>query len=198
MRLPALPRLALVPLLLLLAAPSLAHQQRVVRTATASARAVDGGVELDVLLWMRFAGERAAALRARFDVDRSGALDGGEMTLAGDSLAPEAIGGFFVRIDGAAQPPAKADARARSVDDAIEVAVLLSWTARPAKTIQLASRQGRDRPGAPPLLARFGALPPLAITARTPAGEKAIPLLPGGDGLRVELAVETPTEKEKP
>ncbi len=180
----------------LLAAPALAHQKRAVRTATASARPVADAVALDVMLWLRFAGERADAFRARFDVDRSGRFEPAEAALAGDSLAPEAIGGFFVRFDGAARPPKTAEAKARIADgDAIEVAVLLSWAPHPARAVELASRAGRDREGAPVIMARFAALPPLRLVSSRPASGGVAgpaPLLPGGDGLAVELRLDDP------
>ena len=189
-----------LPIALLLVAacaPALAHQKRVVRTAAASARAVGDAVGLDVMLWLRFAGERAEAVRARFDVDRSGQLEPGEAAIAGDSLAPEAIGGFFVRFDGVARPPKGAQAKARVADgDAIEVAVLLSWDPAPAAAIQMASRAGRDRPGAPVIMARFAALPPLRMTDAVPPLTGGVagpaPLLPGGDGLTVKLTIADP------
>lgn len=187
----ALPALAL---LALLALPAAAHQQRVARTATATARvAADGaGIELDVLLWLRFAGPRAKAFRARFDLDRSGRFEAGEAALAGDALAAEAIGGFFVRFDGAGRAPDKAEARARIGDaDGIEVAVLLGWSAAPAASIELAARAGRDRAGAPVLVGRLDALPPLRVMAGEPATPRAsagpAPLMPGGPGLAVKL-----------
>lgn len=177
---------------LLIAAPAAAHQKRSVRIATATARAVDAGVELDVMLVLRFAGPRAEAFAARFDIDRSGAFEAGEAALAGDALGAEAIGGFFVRFDGAARPPAEAEAKAR-IDDrgAIEVAVLLSWPAAPASALQLAARPGRDKAGAPVIVARFAALPPLRLLDADPPTKAATagptPLVPGSDGLKVRI-----------
>jgi len=179
---------------LLCAGPALGHQTRTVRTAKASARAVAGGVGLDVMLVMRLAGARAEAFRARFDVDRSGRFEPGEAALAGDSLATEAIGGFFVRFDGVATAPAEARSRARIADaDAVEVAVLLSWPVTVAGEVQLASRAGRDRAGAPVIVARFAALPPLTLVESAPPSTSGVagptPLLPGGDGLRATVAI---------
>lgn len=191
-----LPLTALIATLCL-AGPALAHQKRAVRTAAASARPVAGAVALDVMLWLRFAGERAEAFRARFDVDRSGRFEPAEAALAGNSLAPEVIGGFFVRFDGAARPPESAEAKARMADDdAIEVAVLLSWAPHAAGSVQLASRAGRDREGAPVIMARFAALPPLQLVAPDPPLTGGIagpaPLLPGADGLTVKLTLADP------
>lgn len=175
----------------LLALPAAAHEKRAVRTAAGTVRAAPGGVELDVLVGLRFAGPRAAAFRARFDVDRSGQLEAGESALAGDALAPEAIGGLFARFDGAARPPAKAEARARvDREGAVEVAVLLSWPAAQAEVIELAARAGRDRPGAPAPVAHLSALPPLALVVgeSKPAGRVGpTPILPGAPGLTVRV-----------
>lgn len=161
------------------------------RTATATVRPATDGVELDVLVGLRFAGPRATAFAARFDVDRSGALDEGEAALAGDALAPEAIGGLFARFDGVARPPARAQAKARvDRDGAIEVMVLLSWSAAPAKAIALAARAGRDRPDAPVLVGRINALPPLALAAGEAKPVAALgptPLMPGDAGLEARL-----------
>lgn len=192
-----MPRPAPVALLALAAAlttaPATAHEKRAVRTATATARAVDAGVELDVMLWLRFAGPRAEGFRARFDVDRSGQLEAGESALAGDALAAETIGGFFVRFDGAARPPDRADAKARIDDqDGLEVAVLLSWAATPASALQLAARPGRDKDGAPVIVARFAALPPLRLLDADPPGGRPTPLMPGGEGLKVRVVRPDP------
>lgn len=181
----------------LLAPAAHAHQKRDARKALATARLADGGVALDVMLWLRIAGPRADAFRARFDLDRSGRLEPAEAALAGDALAPEAIGGLLARFDGAARPPKGAEAKARIAEDgALEVAILLTWTPSPAGAIELAVRRDREKPGAPAVIAELAAILPLRVLGATPRTTGAIagpaPLLPGAPGLTARLGVPHP------
>lgn len=183
MRRLAPPVLALV--LLALATPAHAHKNLGARKVMATARLDGEALALDVMVWMRIAGPRARALAARYDLDRSGALEPAEAALAGDALAPEAIGGFYLRRAGVAQPPRSAEARARITDGGVEVAVLLGWSLGAlgdGAPIELASRAGRDRPNAPTLVAELAALPPLALTREAgplDGGVARGPLVPG-------------------
>ncbi len=178
----------LTPLLLaplLLATPAPAHENLGARKAVATARLDGETLALDVMVWMRVAGPRAKALAARYDLDRSGAFEPAEAAIAGDALAPEAIGGFFVRRGGTARPPASAEARARITDGGVEVAVLLGWSLGAlgeGDAIELASRTGRDRPNAPTLVAELAALPPLTLTREAGPIEGGVvrgPVVPG-------------------
>lgn len=177
----------LAPLLLALAvfAPAHAHKDLGARKAVATARLDGEALALDVMVWMRVAGPRAEALAARYDLDRSGAFEPAEAAIAGDALAPEAIGGFFVRRGGVARPPASAEARARITDGGVEVAVLLGWSLGAlgeGDAIELASRPGRDRPNAPTLVAELAALPPLALTREAGPVDGGVvrgPVVPG-------------------
>lgn len=186
-------RLVLPLLLMLCALPALAHRALSARKAVATARLDGEAARLDVMVWLRLAGERATAFRARYDIDRSGALDAAESALLGDALAPEAIGGLVVRQDGAARKPASAEAKARLVPDgAIEVAVLITWpleaAADGAFPIELAARAGRDRRGAPVILAELAALPPLRLDPKPAAGVLGpAPLVPGAAGLTARI-----------
>lgn len=185
----------LLPLLLALAAlpaPAAAHRDLSARKAVATARLDGEAARIDVMVWLRLAGERATAFRARYDIDRSGTLDAAESALLGDALAPEAIGGLVLRQAGTARPPASAEAKARLVPDgAIEVAVLISWplaAADGAYVIELAARAGRDRRGAPVILAELSALPPLRLDPKPAAGVLGpAPLVPGVAGLTARI-----------
>lgn len=191
---------ALLLAALALPSPALAHRDLGARKAVATARLDGGALHLDVMVWLRLAGERATVFRGRYDLDRSGDLGPAEAALLGDALAPEAIGGLVVRREGKAQAPVSAEAKARlAPDGAIEVAVLLSWSLGPlgplgsgpgsdAATVELAVRADRDRRGAPVIVAELAALPPLRLVDAPPAtGAQSLlgptPLVPGAPGL---------------
>lgn len=192
--------LSLLPALLPTAAH--AHQKRTVRKAVATARVAPADAEhpaerlmVEVLVWQRVAGARAALFRGRFDLDRSGRFDRAESRLAGDAGAPEAIGGLVLERDGRPQAPQSAEAKARLVDDAVEFAVMLTWDLGPVPagqtTLGLRARADRARPDAPALVVELAALPPLLAVGGAPALRGAVagphPALPGGEAVRLVI-----------
>ena len=114
-------------------APLRAHNLPPSRRVLASARleppARGGALRVDVMVWMRVpAGRRSTALQARYDLDRSGRLEAPEARMLADALAPEAIGGFILRIDHRSRAPQSAESQARiEPDGALAIAVLLPY-----------------------------------------------------------------------
>lgn len=202
---PLLPRAILAGAVsaLLLVLPAQAHKKRTVRKAVATVRVAPADAEhsndrlmVDVMLWQRIAGERANLFRGRFDIDRSGAFNAGESVLAGNAGAPEAIGGLVLERDGAPVAPKRADAKARLVDGAVEIAVLLSWELGPVDgigvtTVGLRARADRARPDAPALVVELGALAPLITVGGAPSLRGEVvgphPAIAGGRAVQVEV-----------
>ena len=125
-----------------------AHKKRTVRKVMLSARATSTGIAFDVAMWMRIGGHHARRTILRFDLDKSGDLNAGEAAYLGNELAPKALGGLYLIVDGQPLAPVEAKSNARLVDDqTVEVMTLLSYTldGDSVRTFQLAWRAGSGR-----------------------------------------------------
>ena len=144
-----------------------AHEKRAARRGMVTVRAAEAGVELDLLVFLRFAGPRATGFLARYDLNHDGQLDPGEGKLLADALSPEALGGLVLRQGARALRPQRAEARARRDRDAIEIAVLVSWTADLAqgKIFAVTEREGRTGQPATVLQVRATAMAPLKLSS---------------------------------
>ena len=120
-----------------------AHKKRTVRKVMLSARATSTGIAFDVAMWMRIGGHHARRTILRFDLDKSGDLNAGEAAYLGNELAPKALGGLYLIVDGQSLAPVEAQSNARLVDEqTAEVMSLLTYTldGESVRTFQLAWR----------------------------------------------------------
>ena len=174
-----------------------AHKVRTVRKAMVTVRAVGGAQSMAAMLWMRLGGHRAKKFLAKYDLNRSGTIEGRESLMLGDALSPEAIGGFYLALDDKPLVPIEAKAKAKSESDAIEIAVLITYpmVTREDFTLTLGNRKWKGAEKLGPLISEISVLPPLEV--RSPNRPRSgvvvgpVKVIAGGDGLSVRIGQKT-------
>ena len=140
-------RVDLTFILFLVALPDIGHthRSRDARRVMATIRPAPAGLAVDVLVWHRLAGVKARRLIAKHDLDGSKNFNAFEATLAGDQLAPGAIGGLYLTYDQRAWRPDSATAKAVLVNDqTLEVMVLIKYVRQGEKQAEVGFGVRRD------------------------------------------------------
>ena len=185
-------------------APAFGHDLGVRHRAIGTVSAADSGLSVSVMMMMEVRqGARAERLMARFDVNRSGALEPVEAQALASELGAEAVGGFVLRFEGKAAAPAGIEAKAATTrEGGLMVALLMRYTLPATKgrveMAVLASTPTRIKPS--PVSIELQAEGSVAMVASSapPAADAAVigpmELKPGGAGAWIEVA--PPQHKE--
>ena len=172
-----------------------AHEKRIARQGLITVRAAPEGIEIDALVIMRVAGERAFSVLARSDLNRDGELNEGEGTLLADSISPDVLGGLVLRQGSVALRPTAAEGRARKVArDAVEIAILVTWPAALTAGTHFSIMETVGHMGATSTAIQMqaSAIAPLRLKAQKSPGKDGLvgPVVLTPDGQALSFSVE--------
>lgn len=167
-----------------------AHTYEPERQALATVRGGPDGLEVDVLLMLRYPrGPMLSRLKVLHDLDRSGQLEAKELMVAATALVARTRGDLEVRADDRVLEPVRVEPSAQMQRDGALLLVALAAYRAPLDTrvlelLRSGARGGKSGRGGLPVEAALSVLPPLAAAGIHPPVE----LKPGGRTLRLDVA----------